>query len=593
MGVQADERASRQRLAGPERTEGASSQVSGSASAPAAMPCAYPPAAAKPSPGHLALVIVGLAFLWPCLGSFVTMRFRHVMAGSASLITTDWHAVVMSVIYLVAIVLCLVRRRQINSILAGDKAKLLALATGAIGLVGHIFLILSSLVTSAAALATALVLVGFILTIVFIVAHVLTWGSVLTRFSGARLLAVIAASLALSYALQAGLDAIPGNALLSYLLVCPAGSTILLVAALRLGVGAPSPAGTAPTADSDAGAPSTAKTTGFPGLSWRFIVPTVVLFYFEQAFSSMLFQRFPGWPHDYLSVSLVTCCLIWLVLALYAFWKLSRPDSRAPMGAPAQQDTRLLLGSFIPLVVVYMAALLVTVLFPSSDVQVPERFLVAAGSCLRYFLWVIVAFDVAARRSDVVSGYLVFIGLNLMVPISRLTAMAYALLSPQTLATLTSPQVIVPIAAVMLFLIAVVFLLSSARETNRVLDQVAHELAEETASASGWPGDTAGVRAAATAADAVEAGPSPEQLAAAESQSYERVAAEAGLTKREAEVLVLICHGYSARGMGERLGISESTAISHTTHIYRKFGVSSKQALIAQVERRRGLRDKG
>ena len=62
------------------------------------------------------------------------------------------------------------------------------------------------------------------------------------------------------------------------------------------------------------------------------------------------------------------------------------------------------------------------------------------------------------------------------------------------------------------------------------------------------------------------------------------MAQAAGLSPRESEVLALICTGYSARHASERLGISESTVVSHITHIYQKVGVANRQELIARVE---------
>ena len=73
----------------------------------------------------------------------------------------------------------------------------------------------------------------------------------------------------------------------------------------------------------------------------------------------------------------------------------------------------------------------------------------------------------------------------------------------------------------------------------------------------------------------------------AEPGPVEALAAEAGLSPRETDVLELVCHGFTAKRAGEKLGISESTVVSHMTHIYRKLGVSSKQELVALVEERK------
>ena len=67
-------------------------------------------------------------------------------------------------------------------------------------------------------------------------------------------------------------------------------------------------------------------------------------------------------------------------------------------------------------------------------------------------------------------------------------------------------------------------------------------------------------------------------------RSCAELARVASLTPRETEVLGLMCDGYSARHAAERLGISESTVVSHVSHIYRKAGVSSRQQLVALVD---------
>lgn len=62
--------------------------------------------------------------------------------------------------------------------------------------------------------------------------------------------------------------------------------------------------------------------------------------------------------------------------------------------------------------------------------------------------------------------------------------------------------------------------------------------------------------------------------------SFERIAQNAGLTKREIEVVQLLLEGRSLRIIQETLFISEGTARTHTKRIYAKLGVHSKQELI-------------
>ena len=71
--------------------------------------------------------------------------------------------------------------------------------------------------------------------------------------------------------------------------------------------------------------------------------------------------------------------------------------------------------------------------------------------------------------------------------------------------------------------------------------------------------------------DAVEA-----VLEAAGHRPSRRVARPAGLTPREAEVLLHVARGLSNREIASALSISEKTARNHVEHIYAKIGVSNR-----------------
>lgn len=62
--------------------------------------------------------------------------------------------------------------------------------------------------------------------------------------------------------------------------------------------------------------------------------------------------------------------------------------------------------------------------------------------------------------------------------------------------------------------------------------------------------------------------------------SVQRLAADNGLTDREADVLRLLAIGRSRPRIAETLGISESTVGTHVQQIYRKLGVHSRQELL-------------
>ena len=52
------------------------------------------------------------------------------------------------------------------------------------------------------------------------------------------------------------------------------------------------------------------------------------------------------------------------------------------------------------------------------------------------------------------------------------------------------------------------------------------------------------------------------------------------LTKREFEVLQLICHGYSSKAIGDKLGITLRTATCHRSRILSKAGVHETASLV-------------
>ncbi|MDR0514196.1 MAG: helix-turn-helix transcriptional regulator [Coriobacteriaceae bacterium] len=68
---------------------------------------------------------------------------------------------------------------------------------------------------------------------------------------------------------------------------------------------------------------------------------------------------------------------------------------------------------------------------------------------------------------------------------------------------------------------------------------------------------------------------------------YAKVAARFGLTAREGEVLMLLVHGRSRPYIQERLHIADGTAKTHTTHIYAKMGVHTRQELLDIIDEAR------
>lgn len=56
-----------------------------------------------------------------------------------------------------------------------------------------------------------------------------------------------------------------------------------------------------------------------------------------------------------------------------------------------------------------------------------------------------------------------------------------------------------------------------------------------------------------------------------------------GLTRREEDVLLLLAQGNDVASIGESLVLSRGTVRNHVQHVYRKFGVHSREELVARV----------
>lgn len=63
------------------------------------------------------------------------------------------------------------------------------------------------------------------------------------------------------------------------------------------------------------------------------------------------------------------------------------------------------------------------------------------------------------------------------------------------------------------------------------------------------------------------------------------LAAARGLSRRETDVFMLLAQGYSRQYISDELFISPGTTSTHTSRIYEKFGVHSKQELLALVNK--------
>ena len=69
-----------------------------------------------------------------------------------------------------------------------------------------------------------------------------------------------------------------------------------------------------------------------------------------------------------------------------------------------------------------------------------------------------------------------------------------------------------------------------------------------------------------------------------EKDMLKQMAADFHLSDREEEIFMMLAQGRSRQAIANTLFISEGTVKSHVSNIYRKFGVTGKDNLLAKVE---------
>lgn len=112
---------------------------------------------------------------------------------------------------------------------------------------------------------------------------------------------------------------------------------------------------------------------------------------------------------------------------------------------------------------------------------------------------------------------------------------------------------------------------------------------EEGRAAAGGHGDAEGASPVAPAAvgdgadNGGEAAEADEGVPADIAAYCQALAADYGLTPREAEILALMALGRSAKYISEELTVSYNTTRTHVRHIYEKLNIHSKQELIDLV----------
>ncbi|MBM4136140.1 MAG: response regulator transcription factor [Nitrospira sp.] len=65
---------------------------------------------------------------------------------------------------------------------------------------------------------------------------------------------------------------------------------------------------------------------------------------------------------------------------------------------------------------------------------------------------------------------------------------------------------------------------------------------------------------------------------------FKKAQKDFGLTKRETEVMCLLCEGYSNKNISDELFIGEYTVKDHIKNIMRKMNVTSRSGIIAGLK---------
>lgn len=60
------------------------------------------------------------------------------------------------------------------------------------------------------------------------------------------------------------------------------------------------------------------------------------------------------------------------------------------------------------------------------------------------------------------------------------------------------------------------------------------------------------------------------------------------LTKRQQEVLALLCWGFTTRAIARSLGLAEHTVKAHLTEVYKRLGVANRTGAVVAALTRRG-----
>lgn len=465
--------------------------------------------------GNLFL-IGGMAALWPSLHTspYYPLSFTYTTETSTTGSISAFH-IIYSLVLILTLVAILIFRKRLQIALMGNR--ILLLVFGLLGAIGNLLVLSAGMFAAMSDIVTG---VGLFFVAFYVAIYLVVWGarSSESQSGGVGYIGVV---IALSYILYSTLWAIFLATGLNPSYLSP---LYPLVSALFLYLCPPS-----------AEQPSSFTMRSLKAMSWEIVLPCIIFVYFGVLCVRILTGMQMGELTNTLRLITTLGSLIVVAVMALCFYRVS-------YSAPT------IVGVFAFLVVLYMAAFLVMLLFSDSLTSYDKRILIAIEHGFEVYLWMLLACTVYTKR---ISPLLVF-SLFAIIIVAMPQFISVDLMYQTGVLDLVSQVVfVVPMAAVASFIVATAAIVLLVVYASRMAQGA-------TTPNDDWP--------KVICSRAVEA---------------------AGLSPREFEVVVFMYRGYSAKKIGEVLYVSESTVKSHAASIYRKLSIHSKQDLIAFVDEHR------
>ncbi len=494
------------------------------------------------------LIFLGLAFFWPVTQSYPYHTLIYQFAETGSFTTGLFYTFYPLILVLIFIGLLFARgdfQRQLLSSLP------LKAVLGGAGVLGFIMALIAPYTTELSVVFTAM---GLLLGGLYTAFYLVVWGKTCLKGD----MATIAVRIVLSFILYQIVMVIFVAIGLNQSFILPIGavvSTLCLCFAQHYAepeLPAEGPAdGHADTADNDAQEiPMHSRLRRIP---WTFVILSIVLLYFDTFFIKILFSQTGEVADPYRLVSSAVSIAVMAALAIFFCWRGRRSAVRA---GKLFSDNDLSI-TFTVLLVVYMAALLIVLLEPEGVADFDKRIWSACGSNFRIFLWLLACYiSLRDRHLTFIAfgGYGIF---AMAIPFTislNLGASEGGVFG--TLASYANTSIIGEVA---LFVIAAVAVILTLIRSSGAAAALRREASANLSAENGAPSRTS---------DA----------------ALNKRLNDLGLSDREAQVVTLMCHGYSAKRTADTLGLSENTVNSHIARVYRKLAIHSKQELIDLIE---------